>query len=286
MTQVKSFEEYLKTKGLAKAELLPHEMDEFLSLHDLSLDEMLVIFREMKTLNRDVYVYGLSLLGRLGVLESIYKKACRLSEGNIPDFDYPREGMPMSLLPDFAQDMTEFLKEHLGDKALEALADNHHEIPDEAFFAEKEFYDQAESLEVYLKGRHERKVATLQEHCDQDKVWFEQIITQEVVDYVKDHPEMLSGVIEDGYLYITKIPYDTVGFLHGQKDVEKRASYCHCGLARAAIKSGKVMDGDWCYCSAGFAKRPFEVIMGRELQVEVLESVLKGDMRCRFRVPV
>ncbi len=286
MDKVESFEKYIKESGISKKSLKPEDMDAFLSREELGVDDMLLIFREMKAINRDVYVYGLSLLGRLGVLESIYRKACKLAPGQVPEYRYPREGLPMSQLPDFAQDMTVFLKEHLGEKALEALTDNHHEIPDEAFFSEKEFYEKAESLEVYLKDRHERKVAVLQEHCDQDKVWFEQIITQEVVDYVKDHPEMLSATYKDGYLYITKIPYDTVEFLHGTNDIEKRSAYCHCGLARAAIKSGKEIDGDWCYCSAGFAKRPFEVIMGKDLHVEVLESVLKGHMRCRFRVKV
>jgi hypothetical protein len=35
---------------------------------------------------------------------------------------------------------------------------------------------------------------------------------------------------------------------------------------------------------AGFHKKPWEVIFGRTIQADVLESVLQGDMRCRFAI--
>ena len=45
------------------------------------------------------------------------------------------------------------------------------------------------SLDEYLKQRHARKVAELQEHLRHpEKVWFEQIITQDVVDFVGGEP--------------------------------------------------------------------------------------------------
>jgi len=38
----------------------------------------------------------------------------------------------------------------------------------------------------------------------------------------------------------------------------------------------------FCYCSGGFEKVHFDVIFDEPVEVELLESVLKGDMRCRF----
>jgi len=32
----------------------------------------------------------------------------------------------------------------------------------------------------------------------------------------------------------------------------------------------------------GFYKKPWQVALGRPVDVEVLESVLRGDSRCRF----
>jgi predicted hydrocarbon binding protein len=40
----------------------------------------------------------------------------------------------------------------------------------------------------------------------------------------------------------------------------------------------------FCNCSAGFHKKTFEVIFEKTLKVDVLESILKGDDRCRFAI--
>lgn len=286
MEAMKKFEEYLKSITNTKEKLTIDEMEVYLESHKLTTNQMIEVFKDLKEVNRDVFTYGLTLLGRLGVLESIYEKASSLASQPLATFDFPREGLPIKDLPEYADKMTCFLKEKIGEEAFEALADNHHRIPDEAFQKEKEYFLESESLEAYLKERHGRKVAELQDYCDRDALWYEQTITQEVVDLVKDHQEMLSAELKDNNLYVTKIPYDTVEYLHGETDVDKRHAYCHCGMARDSIKSGQKVDGDWCYCSAGFAKKPFEVILDRKLDIEVLESVLKGDMRCRFRIPL
>jgi hypothetical protein len=40
----------------------------------------------------------------------------------------------------------------------------------------------------------------------------------------------------------------------------------------------------FCQCSAGFPKKPWEVIFGRALEAEVVESVLKGDPWCKIAI--
>jgi hypothetical protein len=65
----------------------------------------------------------------------------------------------------------------------------------------------------------------------------------------------------------------------------KRYYACHCPWVREAIKSGDVpLFPDFCYCSAGFHKKPWEVIFRRPLRADVLESVLRGGSRCRFAI--
>lgn len=149
---------------------------------------------------------------------------------------------------------------------------------------EKTFYESSESLPVYLKERHQRKVEELQEFCDQKWIWFEQKITEEVVDYVRSNQEILSGVYEDGYIYVTKFPYNTQGVIHAETDQMKRYHYCHCPFAKESLLTGTPVDYEWCHCSGGYAKYPYEVIFNRALEVELLESVLKGDSKCRFRI--
>jgi hypothetical protein len=65
----------------------------------------------------------------------------------------------------------------------------------------------------------------------------------------------------------------------------KRYHTCHCPLARTSIiTGGPEVPSEWCYCSGGYGKLPFEVVFGEELEVEILESVLAGDPRCRFAI--
>jgi len=94
-----------------------------------------------------------------------------------------------------------------------------------------------------------------------------------------------ASVCEKGKLYTIKILYDIVGFLNAKNDKEKNYCACHCTFAREVILSKEEnVPSDWCYCSAGFAKFPFEMILGKKLNVKVLSSALDGDGLCRFEI--
>jgi hypothetical protein len=122
--------------------------------------------------------------------------------------------------------------------------------------------------------------------CQQNgELFFSQEITDEVVQYVREHPETECGVREGNVLYITKIPYDAKHYLTEPDPTLKRYYACHCPWAREAIKSGNIhLNAVFCNCSGGFSKKPWEVIFDQVLEVEVLESALNGDFSCRFAV--
>jgi hypothetical protein len=178
------------------------------------------------------------------------------------------------------------MKRHCSPEDLvRVMAGNNHRIPAEAFLEEKAFYDKAPTLETYLKELHERQVATLQRFADEKKVWYEQIITQDVVDFVKQDQEIQSAVLKDGKLYTKKIPYDPVHFLQETDDLMKRYYACHCPFARENILSqATAIDPDWCLCSAGYSKFEFEVILGYELSIKCLANALAKDEFCRFEI--
>jgi multidrug efflux pump subunit AcrA (membrane-fusion protein) len=90
---------------------------------------------------------------------------------------------------------------------------------------------------------------------------------------------------EGNTVYVSKIPYMARQFLAESDPTLKRYYACHCPWARAAIKSGETrLNAVFCNCSGGFHKKPWEVIFGQPLEVEVLASVLAGDTRCRFAI--
>ena len=117
------------------------------------------------------------------------------------------------------------------------------------------------------------------------RLFYSQEITAEVLKYVEQHPEFECGERKGNIIYITKIPYNTKKFLAETDPTMKRFYACHCPWARQAIKNNNIqLNPVFCNCSGGFSKKPWEVIYSQTLQVDLLESALKGDYRCRFAV--
>ena len=241
--------------------------------------------------NKDVYIHFTKVLGGLGVLESIMKRmetyaGEAMAQKVLQGFKMPPLGTPLEDVPTYTDDLMQRIKSHLEpDLYQRILAGNNHGIPEESMKLEKEFYENSASLEDYLKEMHQRKVEELQSYCDRNAVWYEQIITQDVVDFVASNQEILSAKKEGNKLYVTKIPFDIVNYLKETDPIKKSYYACHCPFAReSVISGGKAVDSEWCYCSGGFAKFPFEVVMDRELKVKLLKSALDGDEICRFEI--
>lgn len=256
------------------------------------LETLLALARYFYLTGRsDVYIYFTSLLGGLGVYESIQERlraavgepeAARILAGLTP----PPLGSDPAEFPAFTRELVNRLETNLPLASVQSvLAGNNHDIPDAAFDEDKALFASSGSMDEFLLAQHRHQVSVLQRHCDTRTVWFEQIITQPVVDFVAANPEVQSAVREGDTLYTTKIPYDPARFLEETDPVKKRYYACHCPFAREAILSGKPeISENWCYCSGGFVKRPYEVLLGRTLKVTLLQSVLRGDPVCRFAI--
>jgi hypothetical protein len=159
------------------------------------------------------------------------------------------------------------------------------DLPEEYFLDDREKYIKASSIDEYLVRKHQEFVDELQKCMEQNQLFFSQEITEEVLQYVREHPETECGVREGNTLYITKIPYNAKEYLVETDPVLKRFYVCHCPWVRHAIRAGNLhLDPVFCNCSGGFSKKPWEVIFGQALEMEVLESALRGDLRCRFAV--
>ena len=296
------------------AETMLLELRVFVSEVDHSqttdLDRVIAIYKEKDLLTKehfyglmryfymigrtDLYIHLTKYTGGIGVLESIMDRLEKVKGKAVREkiessFDIPKLGTSPYDLPIYTEKFMALLKTELPlEVELErVLSGNNHGIPDEAFYEEKVAYEASESLSAYLKGYHERQIAVLSEHARTGHPWFEQKITDEVVEFVKRNPEIQGGVYRDGFIYETKIPYDIIAFLHAETDIDQRYYACHCPFARERIKDDlKDIDALWCHCSGGFVKRRYEVIFGRSLKAKPLENALKGDPYCRFAIDV
>ena len=256
-------------------------------------DELLALARYFYiTGNNEAYIYFTSIFGGDGVMDNIRSRIAEfagkeVSDEIFEDIEHPVLGAPPEEMTAMTACFMEKLKSRIGpERYKKMLAGNNHGIPEKSLAEEKKLYKEADSLDRYLKEKHKRSVDELQRYCDTKKIWYEQIITQEVVDYVRSDQEILSAVREGDKLYVTKIPYDPANYLREKDPLKKRYYACHCPFVRGSVLSGKKVDPDWCYCSAGFEKFLFDVIFDADLEVEVLESVLLGYDRCRYSIKI
>ena len=95
-----------------------------------------------------------------------------------------------------------------------------------------------------------------------------------------------AGVRDDNTIIATKIPKSgyLVEYMNETDPDKKRALYCHCPRIRDVLKTSETIPPIYCYCGAGFYKVMWEEILQESVEVELLESVLKGDNVCRVAI--
>ncbi len=235
----------------------------------------------------------LAYLSPIGVLPAMSDRLASLEGSSVRDrimsrISVPPEGSPPEAYPEAAARFASVLKEELGEsEARRVLAWNVHGIPPEAFVEERERFLELGSIDEWLLDYHRRQVEVLSGHAKNGTLWFEQKITQAVVDFVRDRQEILSGVRAGDIIYVTKIPYDPDRFLKATDPLERRRLACHCPLAASSITpKGAGVPPLWCACSAGYSKFRFDIVFGEETEASVVNSVLSGDDFCRFAVRI
>jgi len=81
-------------------------------------------------------------------------------------------------------------------------------------------------------------------------------------------------------VFQTKKPADPEAHAAAQTDAERRAAACFCPIIRARLDQG--MPVTYCYCGAGWFRQQWEAATGKPVTVEVVQSLLKGDLVCQF----
>ena len=241
--------------------------------------------------NNEIYVAILELLDGAEAQPNLYQKVGEMfgeavREEVFAGIGVAPLGIPSTEKPRFMFPVIERLIERVGQKKVEKLLSAClRDLPDEYYKNERRKYLKSRDIDDYIAKRHRAFLRTLRKCQRQGELFFAQEITDEVVEYVKKNPEIESGVRDGNILYVSKIPYNAKQYLAESDPTMKRYYACHCPWAREAIKNGDVkLNSVFCNCSGGFSKKPWEIIFGQTLEVDLLESALQGDMRCRFAV--
>lgn len=291
---VKEYEEYLTNRSASFESAGLDELKDFILLlmgeGKNSMDRLLAIARYCKLAKKnDFYVYFTSILGSRNVLPDLGERLATIVGEEtrrkvFRGFKLPPLGSPPEDNVKLTHTIMDRMEAELArETCKKILTWNYHRVPVEAFREKKERFEQADSIDEYLKNEHARFVEELRGFMEEDRIWYEQEITPEVLEFVRGNQEICTGVKRGDRIYVTKIPFAPKQYLKENDPTLKRYYACHCPLARSAIRDGKPkISPTFCYCSGGYEKLHFDVIFGEPVEVELLESVLNGDMRCRF----
>lgn len=203
-------------------------------------------------------------------------------------FERPPLGTPTDAYPPLTARILRRMELELSPEQVRGLLTwNYHEIPPVAFQAMKERYESAASLDEFLTSEHGRLVEELKERLRIGHVWYEQEVTQDFVDHVASDQRLQTGIREGDRIICVKVPFDPKNYYRETKPQLRRYHYCHCPLARSALKDGRFLpSSSLCHCSAGFTKLPWDVIFEEDTEVEIMETVLGGGDRCVFSIRI
>ncbi len=195
-------------------------------------------------------------------------------------------GTPTPEKPGFIHPLIAKLKALIGEKSCkDFLSAGLRDLPDEYFLSEKERFERSADMDKFLRQRKIAFLAELEKCRQEGRMFFAQEVTPEVIAFIESEPEMGGGIRRGDIIYETKLPFMTKQYLAETDPEMKRYYACHCPWVREAIRNKDVqIDRIFCNCSGGFHKKPFEVIFGQPLTVDVLETVLDGGDRCRFAI--
>ncbi|MGB9023445.1 MAG: hypothetical protein WCC94_08430 [Candidatus Bathyarchaeia archaeon] len=242
--------------------------------------------------NRQVEIALLELLDGSDVFENLSETMKqKLGEDKrneiLEGITLPALGTHSKDKPKVTKEFMERMETKLGEeKSKEILLSGPHAGPKEEYLPERKTFLASKNIDDFLKKRHREYVDSLEKHMKEKTLYFTQEIDEEVLDYVRNTPTCQNGVRDGDTIYVTKIPYMAKKYLHEKDEKKRRYYYCHCPWVREAILSDLKVSPNFCYCSAAFEKRPWDVIFDQPVRADVVETVLKGDLICKFAIHI
>jgi len=241
--------------------------------------------------NFPVYLAIVELLDGYEAFEGMYKKVGQVlgeqkREEIFNNIDLPSLGVANWQKAQLTRTVMQRLEECVDEQAYrEIFSDSFRDLPDSSYLNDKIRYEEIGDFDKFLEWKRQEFIHELETIKAEGRLFFNQEITEEVLDLVRMNPEIAEGVRQGNTLYVTKIPYMAKEYLAETDPNKKRYFYCHCPWARESLRQEEgPVSVKFCKCSAGYHKKPWEVILDQKLEAEVVESVLQGDLRCRFAI--
>jgi effector-binding domain-containing protein len=82
-------------------------------------------------------------------------------------------------------------------------------------------------------------------------------------------------------LFMRKVPFNVEAYKKATDPVERRQAYCHCAFVRPYLtESPAKISPTFCWCGAGWYRRLWEGVLGQPIQVEHVETLVRGNDCC------
>lgn len=148
-----------------------------------------------------------------------------------------------------------------------------------------EKYNETHDIDEVLKFKHQNLLETITTHFRDHTLFFLQPITQQVLDFVRHNQRISAGIRKGNIIDMIKIPFMTDSAFNATSAHERNYYICHNPLIREALKKeDQPIDPIFCNCSGGFIKNYWEAVLGCNVDVELVDSVIMGGNFCRFRI--
>lgn len=92
-------------------------------------------------------------------------------------------------------------------------------------------------------------------------------------------------------LYMRKNPFDPENYQKATTRAEQRKAYCHCPFVRFYLEGGSrnrqrrpSLSPTFCLCGAGWYRQLWEGILGQEVKIEHVETLLRGNNQCTLTI--
>ena len=157
--------------------------------------------------------------------------------------------------------------------------------PSQCGWAYKEFMETG-NLDDFLDKHRKDEMNHFIVLNSEKKDFYGQEISDEVLAFIKERPEMLAPVRKGNKLYCMAFPYNMKEYLKATDKKIKRYHACHCPFAKESILSENVVSSALCNCSLGHMMNFAEAFMGRELEGKIVRSVLNGDLTCEYEIEI
>ena len=240
--------------------------------------------------NHQIYIAVAELLDGAEAMDNLHARLAQAVGAQKRDEVFaglalPVLGTPNTARPAFTQMVMARLENLIAPEVYRPLLADCLRTLGERDAAEREKLLACKNLDEFLQKKGDEFIGYLGQLKRENRLYFTQEITDEVIAYVESHTEIRQGVRVGSVIHEAKIPYNTVAYLAATDERKKRYHYCHCPWAKESLLTDDVcISPTFCLCSAGFHKKYWEGVFGQPLRADVVETVLQGDPWCKFAI--